>query len=156
MSSLKVTVTEIAERFVSVYPQLEDNYSIGEDESLVFSVDGSPDGFDVHIEIMDEKQIVLHAGSIHTHVYQADQEDVSDFVYEQFEHIRSLLSPLCRIVEFKAGKSPYKWVLEYLDDDTWIPGDTMGLLFYNYFGHRSKRIIQNHLIQPKNKENKAQ
>jgi len=94
-------------------------------------------------------EFILHTGPLHSHVLRDTGDSDEEFVKEQFYHIRSLLSPLARIVERRSNSKPYKWTLEFRHGE---PGETMGLIFFNYFGRRSQRYLQNHLIEPPTKQ----
>jgi hypothetical protein len=46
------------------------------------------------------------------------------------------------------GSKPYRWVLTYATDGG-TEREEMGLLVYNYFGPRSKRVLQNNHLSPR-------
>ena len=149
MSAHIQTITKTAEKFESAHSEIKGRYQIKENQGCAtFYIEGSDDGFSITLEEAGADEFILHAGPIHTHVFRDEGESDEDFVKDQFYHIRSLLSPLARIVEHRSGSSAYKWTLQYLHDEGWESGETMGLLFYNYFGRRSQRVLQNHLIEP--------
>lgn len=85
--------------------------------------------------------LALRAGGFHTHF--DDSDDAGALVRDAFGLVRDLLSPAMRLREWRAGNVPYRWVLEVQVADGWRSEQTMGLLFWNYFGRRSERVYQN-------------
>ena len=62
---------------------------------------------------------------------------------EQFMgFVRSLLCEESKLEVHIAGTTPYKWTLKYPTEHG-IESETMGVLFFNYFGKRSTKSYQN-------------
>lgn len=142
-------IRDIAKRFESAHPEVTGRYEIKEEHSkAIFFIQGSDTGFDITLEEVNADEFILHAGNIHSHSIREKDESHEEFLSEQFYHIRSLLSPLTRIIEYKSGATPYKWTLQYLHDKKWENGETLSFLFYNYFGKRSQKHLQNDVIPP--------
>jgi hypothetical protein len=68
--------------------------------------------------------------------------------------VRSLLCADSSLVVFYAGNRPYRWVLSYATDGGDEREET-GLLVYNYFGPKSKRVLQNEHLPPRHAQRAA-
>ncbi len=66
-----------------------------------------------------------------------------DVCLKALEFTRVLASPQARIrIQESAGR-PYRWILELRKGEQWVPEDqTIGSPFFNYFGKRTERVIQ--------------
>jgi hypothetical protein len=99
-----------------------------------------PTGFDVLI-VAGMSEVVVTAGNLHTHF--DDPKNPHELVRASLGLARDLLSPTMRLRERCAGGSPYRWILELKKGGKWVGQETVALLFWNYFGARSERILQN-------------
>ena len=97
-------------------------------------------GFDVLI-VAGKSEVVVTAGSLHTHFDDPNSPD--ELVRASLGLARDLLSPTMRLRERYAGGSPYRWILELKKGDRWVGQETIALMFWNFFGARSERILQN-------------
>ena len=103
-----------------------------------------PGGFDVLVSAHEEQLTVSTEGA-HVHFDRADQEP-EQIVEDALGLVRDLLSPDMRVRELHAGRTPYRWFIEAFDGETWRVEHVTGLLFWNYFGHRSEQIYQNDVL----------
>lgn len=62
--------------------------------------------------------------------------------------VRTLLCADCTLEVFYAGSKPHRWVLTYATDSG-IEREETGLIIYNYFGVKSKRVLQNRQLTPR-------
>ena len=62
--------------------------------------------------------------------------------------VRTLLCTDSSLEVSYAGAKPIRWVLSYATD-AGTAREEMGLLVYNYFASRSKRILQNNHLPPR-------
>jgi hypothetical protein len=68
--------------------------------------------------------------------------------------VRTLLCADSSLEVSYAGAKPYRWVLKYATDNG-AEQEEMGLLVYNYFGSRSKRVLQNNHLPPRHAQRAA-
>lgn len=107
-------------------------------DALVF-LTTEASGFEIRLH-PEEHGIVVFAGlGLHEHFEESPAEAVRDAL----GLVRDLLSPDMRVRELRAGRFAYRWILERMAGDRWLPESETGLLFWNYFGKRSQRIYQN-------------
>ena len=60
--------------------------------------------------------------------------------------VRDLLSKNMRIREYLTNKKPYKWTLEYFEDNQWKAEGSTTLIFWNYFGKKSEQVYFNDIL----------
>jgi hypothetical protein len=71
------------------------------------------------------------------------QKETSEDLCSQFlGFIRTLLSPDAWLEVRYAGHTPYKWTMTYGVEGS-VEAESTGLLFFNYFGRRSVKVLQN-------------
>lgn len=103
-------------------------------------------GFSVDV-IANPKSYLLSCEGWHE---EFQQEDMSDdaFAQQLFERLQKLLDGRATLVITKTNGRPYKWELFH----EYEPGKTeslsmTGLIFFNYFGKRSKETRVNTILQ---------
>ena len=96
----------------------------------------SSGGFDVTFYPC-EPEYVVSLGGWHDHF-----DDASEALYVFF----IALTNHARIDVIKRGKSEYKWTLEMLQDDAWVPHSTCGLLFFPFWRRKISTIQQNDIL----------
>jgi hypothetical protein len=73
----------------------------------------------------------------------ASRKETFEYLCSQFlGFIRTLLSPDAWLEVRYAGHSPYKWTMTY-GVEGGVESESTGSLFFNYFGRRSARVLQN-------------
>ena len=103
------------------------------------TISGTPEsGFDITV-CVDDSEITVYFEGWHEH-FELAQFD------QALSCIRSGLTDACRIRVESKGNRPYKWTLEYNDQD-WEDDTTTGLLFFPFWKKTSTRYLQNNLIQ---------
>jgi hypothetical protein len=100
-------------------------------------------GFDVIADV-DDLQIIIVTDEDHRHFDQI--EDAEATVADVLGLVRDLLCEDMRLLVFFSGSKPYRWTTEQFDGTKWIPEHTGGLLFWNYFGRRSQKLLQNRTL----------
>jgi hypothetical protein len=103
----------------------------------------SENGFDITVEVFPHEIIVSADGP---HLHFDDMKNIETTVQEALGLIRDMLSPAIRVVEQRSNGHPYKWHLESFRNGQWQREDTTDILFYNYFGKKSKTIYQNDIL----------
>lgn len=112
-------------------------------------------GFPVRVEC-ESYGLYVYAGGWHgspfecgpvTETPEATAENCLGFV-------RSLLCADSSLEVSYAGNRPHRWVLSYATDDGTEREET-GLLVYNYFGSKSKRMLQNKHLPPRHAQRAA-
>lgn len=134
-----------AKRLLAEYPQIVHAWSIEPDESsctLTIPV-ARDDGFEITI-LVDACESVITCGGFHGH--EPYEDEPREFAGHFVGFLYDLLTPLMRVREQRAGGSAHKWTLECWRGDAWEDRGTMGLLFFRYWGKRSERIYQNHVL----------
>lgn len=129
-------------RMFSQHPDIPHSWSIDDDEDhCILDIPKKiNDGFDITVEVAPD-EISLFCEGFHEHFPLEGHPD--DFANNHIGFLSDLLTPLMRLREHIAGASAYKWTLECLEDEIWVPERTTGLVFFNYFGRRRERIYQN-------------
>jgi hypothetical protein len=62
---------------------------------------------------------------------------------EAGEFVAFGLSSECRMRELTRGNSPYKWVIESLQNGKWVLEQETGLLFFPFWKKKAEKIYQN-------------
>lgn len=96
----------------------------------------SNDGFEVCLSDDDGEYTVYYDGW-HEHF-----DDAS----EALNCLAFGLSTDCRLKEYVRGGSPYKWTVEFKEDEKWVEEGTTALVFYPFWRRKSVRYLQNSLI----------
>ncbi len=146
MTSLPETFFRMASTRLSEYPDLHHQWSGPErDGKRVLRIPKIDDsGFDVTIEC-ETYGLYPFADGWHGAPWDAphDSKTTNEAVCEDcFGFLRSILCPDASLTIWYTSGKPYKWILSYLWNDTWINHKTPSL-FFNYFGRREKRVFQN-------------
>jgi hypothetical protein len=128
-----------ASRLLESHPGLP--HTRQEDGKIRFAA-SSADGFEVVLQPDSAGIIVFTSTGFHEHC----DGPVAQAVQDALGLTRDLLSPDMRIREQLAGARPYRWHLERRHENGWAIESTSGSLFWNYFGHRTERIYQNHYL----------
>jgi hypothetical protein len=134
-----------AKVILAEHPEVKHSWSIDDDEDhcILDIPKQSEHGFDITVEVYPHEIAVSTDGP---HVHFDDVKHIGAAVQEALGLVRDLLSPTMRVVKYQSNGQPYKWCLESLRDGKWYREDTMGILFYNFFGRRSTIICQNHVL----------
>ncbi len=104
------------------------------------------DGFDVSI-YLDNNEITLYTvGGHHEHYSFEESESPEQHIKNILGLVRDLLSNKTRIILKLAGSKVYKVITQAWNGKQWLDEDTSGVLFFNYFGQRSEKILQNNLV----------
>jgi|SRR5690554_114364 len=56
------------------------------------------------------------------------------------------LSNECRIKVVSRGGKPHKWVVQRLENGSWVNESTVGLLFFQFWRRKSTKYVQNAVI----------
>jgi hypothetical protein len=142
-STLGEDFVHTAKKAISKYPDLQHFWTVHAGNSycsLMFPKQ-KEDGFDVLIEVSSTEINVLIQGA-HQH-FDSSKGSNESKINNALTLVRDLLSSNMRTKELRAGKLAYRWDMEYFDNNQWCLENTTGLLFWNYFGKRSERILQN-------------
>lgn len=136
-----------AKEFLLEYPQIKHEWSIDDDEDhCVLDIpEEDINGFPVTVEVYPNEIMVMAIGA-HTHFGLKEYENPDELIAYVLGLVRDLLGPGMRIRERLAGGTPYKWAFEVCQDGRWITEAWIGLFFWNYFGKRSEKTYQNHVL----------
>jgi len=148
MSLLEVTFRQEAQKCIDSENGLEhiwDQCEIGSTCCLRFPPKDL-NGFEVEVHVDSNGIVVFGQGS---HIHFDEDGDPNMKVKNALALVRDMLSKNMKIVEYWAGKSPYKWKLQLFDGTKWQTEDHMCLFVFNYFGRRSKKILQNTQLPPR-------
>ena len=132
------------------HPEVKHTWSIDADEDhcILDIPKRSEDGFDITVEVFPY-EIIVSADGPHLHFDDIKNDDIKNIeatVQEALGLIRDMLSPVMRVVEQRSNGQPYKWHLESYREGQWKREDTTGILFYNFFGRKTKNIYQNNVL----------
>lgn len=98
-------------------------------------------GFDVVVEC-ETYGLYPFAGDWHGPAWEPMNERLDELCDEFMGFVRTLLCMDSKLQVMKAGGKPYKWSLTYRTEDG-VETQTTGLFLFNYFGPRSKQVLQN-------------
>jgi hypothetical protein len=145
--SLSDTFYQLARERLVKYPHIEHEW-LGPDAKgkRVLSIPkGDDNGFDIRL-VCEMYGLYPYAGDWHGAPWDVNTPNTTleKICEDCLGFIRSILSPDGMLTVIYAGKKPRKWILSYpfpwgasrVNDET-------GLLFFNYFAPRSKRVFQN-------------
>ena len=134
-----------AKDILAHHPEVKHAWSIDDDEDhcILDIPKQSDDGFDITVEVFPNEIVVSADGP---HIRFDDIKIIEDTVRDVLGLVRDMLSPAMRVVEQVSNEKPYKWHLESFHDGKWIREDTTGILFYNYFGKKTKNIYYNKVL----------
>lgn len=113
------------------YPELR--FEKTNDSVKIFPL--TPDGFEVSI-FQDSHECIVSFEGWHEH-FSSEDEALNCLVWG--------LTPACRLVISMRGNAAHKWTVQSLEDNQWKDVGTTGLLFFNYFGRKSQKILQNNI-----------
>lgn len=124
-------------------PELHHEWSIDADEDHCWLTIPKLNeaGFDVLAEVWPDEITVFGEGA---HVHLLSSQGIEDAVGQATGLIRDLLSAGMREIEFRSNGRAYRWALEVQTSAGWKLEHETWLFFWNYFGRRSTRILQNH------------
>jgi hypothetical protein len=110
-------------------------------------------GFDIRIDC-ETYGLYPYAGGWHGAPWDADRPKATleEICEDCLGFIRSVVSPEAVLTVTYAGAKPIRWVLSYPWRGT-RTNDETGLLLFNYFAPRQRRIFQNHHLPPRGTDN---
>jgi len=135
-----------AKGILSQHPQIQHTWSVDADEDhcildIPVQCEG---GFDITVEVNPD-EITVRGGGAHINA-NLGRGDPKELVRRTLGFVRDLLSPTMRIREWTAGGLAYKWAFELLKDGNWQFVESVGLLWWNWFGRRAERTYQNTVL----------
>ena len=127
---------EVIKSRLSKYPGVR--YETSDSSITVFP--NADNGFEVNLTIHDANSYMVSFYAWHEEI-ESEDEAVNLFALG--------LSNECRLKEYRRGKSPYKWTMEYLEDGQWQEYATTALVLFPFWKKSSVRYLQNDLIKLK-------
>ena len=129
---ISVGAIELIQERLAKYPHVR--YDVAGSSITVRSAE--PSGFDVSLCGSETEWIVSFDGW-HEH-FSSEKEALDCFAFG--------LSDRCRLKVTRRGRFPYRWVVESLSEDGWIPDSETGLLFFPFWLPRRVEYRQNSLL----------
>jgi hypothetical protein len=120
------------ERELMNFPQIQ---YVKEKSSIVIAPE-EESGFEI-VFYENENDYIVHFKGWHEHFINID---------EATNCIKFGLSNKCRLKEFSRGEKPYKWVVEYLENDNWLVDSETGLLNIYFWKKKQIQTYQNNII----------
>lgn len=128
-------IEEIKSR-LSKYPDVR----MESDASSVTVLPVSAEGFSV--------ALTENLGNGYTVSFEGWHEEFGDA--EEAMNVFALgLSDECRLREYRCGRFPYKWTVEFWEDGQWMEQSTTGLFFFPFWLKSEVRYLQNKLLSRK-------
>lgn len=122
---------------LSKYPDAR----IESDASSVTVLPVSEEGFSV--------ALTVNFGNGYTVSFEGWHEEFEDA--EEAMNVFGLgLSDECRLREYRRGRFPYKWTVDFREDGQWVEQSTTGLLLFPFWLKSEVRYLQNRLFSRKN------
>ncbi len=115
------------------YPEVSYDY---DDNSLTVYA-ANTEGFQVKI-ISDDQGYSVYFEKWHEEFYE-EEEALNCFAFG--------LSNSCRLKVYSKGDFPYKWAVEFKENDTWRVDSITGALIYPFWRRSKIQFLQNNLIQ---------
>ncbi|MGE0267085.1 MAG: hypothetical protein AB7S78_01335 [Candidatus Omnitrophota bacterium] len=139
------TFIAFLKKTLSKHPDITHTWSIDEDEDhcILEIFKQTETGFDIIVEVFPNK---IHVNVESSFFDFTNFKSVEDMVQTAWNLIRDLLSPAMRLVEFLSDGKPYKWKVEFYNNGKWKSKSCSSLLFFKYFGKKTKTILQNKVI----------
>ena len=129
-------VIEEIKRRLSKYPDVR----MESDASSVTVLPVSAEGFSV--------ALTENLGNGYTVSFEGWHEEFEDA--EEAMNVFALgLSDECRLREYRRGRFPYKWTVEFWEDGQWMERSTTGLIFFPFWLKSEVRCLQNKLLSRK-------
>lgn len=148
---LQEAIEGVGKEFFSAYPQVPHSWNIGEDGFELSIVTDDESGFSIFVEL-NHNEAIIHCECAHQHIHWPEEENARDYAKRIYGIIYDYLTTKTRLREVYSGKNPYKYVIEQNVNGEWEREEEMGLLFFNYFGRRSKKFYQNDILPPRYKQ----
>jgi hypothetical protein len=98
-------------------------------------------GFDVYLGV-NALEIIL-SGGILWHRHLKFVTNPKELVERAFGQIRTMLCPDTRLLEKYSNGIIYSATMEEYDGVKWIRGKAVTLIFWNYFGNKTKKTLKN-------------
>ncbi len=113
------------------------------DKSRLIIPGANDDGFTVEAQA-ESYGLYVSAEGWHSGAWEiTSREETVETLCSQFlGFIRTLLSPDAWLEVRYAGHTPYKWTMTYGVEGS-VESESTCLLFFNYFGRRSVKVLQN-------------
>lgn len=113
------------------------NVKFEEDENLISILPISDDGFIVTL-IVEGDNFTVHFNGWHEN-FADEEKALNCFAFG--------LSSECRLKEFRRGSEPYKWTLEFKEDENWVEDSTVGQFISAFWKKETIHYLQNDLIK---------
>ena len=144
---MKTEIKQYANDILASYEEL--NVTWNDDDTEVTIHKANKDGFDVIVCIDEIAIYILTDCDFHDN-WNLNEFNNHDEAFETiFGIVRDMLSENMQIKVLQSNDSPYRWVLQFKEENEWIDESTTGLLFWNYFGRRSEKIYKNQHLVPR-------
>lgn len=101
--------------------------------------------FDIEINIT-LKEIIIYLDGWHEN-FRFNESSYKETSFYLNKFIIFVLSESCKLEIYESNKKPFKWILCGFEQNRWKTYSLTGLLFYNYFGRRSKVEKQSHMLK---------
>jgi hypothetical protein len=128
-----MTAIEKIKEKLKKYPQV----TYEEVENFISVLPITDKGFTVSLEISHDNFKVFYNG------WHEDFENET----EALECFAFGLSNECRLKEFCRNGQPYKWTLEYKENEIWIEDSTTGLFNFSIWKEQTINYLQNNLVK---------
>lgn len=142
MSDFVETAITSAKRFLDSAPSLKHSWSVSDSGAQTLSIDAvGESGFPVEL-VFEEYGVYPYAGDWHGAPWDSGVWDGQRLAKAIQEFLNSVYSPEGYLDVLYSGGSPYRLILHYRFEGEWV-NEERGLIFFKWFGKRSKRRLRN-------------
>ncbi len=127
-----MTALDTIESEIRKHPKIK---YVRNDDSIVI-VPANESGFEIVFH-GEETEYTVHYKGWHEHFSNLG---------EAIECIKFGLSNKCRLKEYSRGDRPYKWVVEYFENDQWLDDSETGFPTLYIWKKKNVIVYQNNLI----------
>ena len=147
MDNLPILFERYARGILDEYTTIQakwDSTNQGGRRLTIFKVDES--GFDIMVDA-ETYGLIPYAGDWHGPAWESSV-GTKDLCEQFMGFVRSLLCADSTLEVRYAGTWAFQWILTYPTEGGFESYET-GIFFYNYFGKRRSRILQNQHLPPR-------
>ncbi|MFK8013467.1 MAG: hypothetical protein AB8B80_15620 [Marinicellaceae bacterium] len=144
---MNTEIKQYANNILASYEELKITWN--DDNTEVTIHEANSNGFDVSVSMDEVDLYILTDCGFHDHWRLTEFKNNNEALESIFGLVRDMLSENMQIKVMLTNKSPYRWILQFREENEWIDESTTGLLFWNYFGRRREEVYKNQHLMPR-------
>jgi len=142
LSDFVETAITAAQSFLESSSALKHSWRTSGSGAKTLTIDAVGDsGFPVEL-VFEEYGVYPYAGDWHGAPWDCTVWTGEQLAAANREFLQSVYSPDGFLDVYYAGNNPYRLILHHRFEGAWVNDET-GLIFFNWFGKRSRRTLRN-------------